>query len=100
MIEGLKFVVRGSELKDHLQQRAIFHRQRVMSYKEQLDGVSRLTERAPETGNVIENLDKKIKEHRNAGDKFSFMADHVEVAQDYRLSDGDLVTVEFVSPRW
>jgi len=110
MIEGLKFDIGFDEMKEHLLGKALHHLERKAFYQRQIRVVGgelggELPEDRPShyTGrsdDPIEALKLKAVSHEGRSTFFQFMADHLVDGETYRLSEGDLMTLEFISRRY
>jgi len=99
MIEGLKFDIECEEMGDHLCEKARHHDERRLFYEK---SAQRLEEGKAEGmdytgGDPIKALRDKGRTHRNRSEFFQFMADHLIEGETYRLSESDLLTLEFIS---
>jgi len=102
MIEGLHFDVEYKEMKEHLEQKAQHHFSRKQFYFSQ---AVKLVEGEVESmdytgGDPVKALNDKGKQHYARMEFFQFMADHLIKDETYRLSEGDLLTLEFISRRY
>lgn len=100
MIEGLHFDIEFNEMKEHLLVKARYHDGRRVWYHRRIHD---LKEGGVEAGNQVSggdpiaNLQSQAKKHEGRSEFFQFMADHLIEGETYRLSEGDLRTLEFVS---
>lgn len=102
MIEGLHFDIEFGEMQEHLRERARHHDERRVFYGKQ---AGTLEEGKAEGmgytgGDPIKALRDKEVSHTNRSELFQFMADHLVEGETYRLSDSDLMTLEFISRRY
>jgi thymidine kinase len=107
MIEGLHIDISSAKLKDMIEERANVHGRKVMLYKEKIDALEQESEieddvEIEETSvsvNPEKSLKRRLKEHRARYNFFMFMAEHLVPDETYRLSLGDLRTMEVID-RW
>lgn len=96
MIEGLIVSFKTDELREHLIQRAKLHEGKVDFYTEK----AKLNEDVPEQENVtvdvVKNLKDRAQTHRQRADHFYLLADHLIIGEEYRLSENDLLKLEFI----
>lgn len=102
MIEGLLFDIEFEEMLEHLRVKALHHEERRLFYEESAE---RLEEGKVEGmdysgGDPIKALRDKGQIHQNRSELFMFMADHLIEGETYRLSESDLMTLEFISRRY
>lgn len=111
MIEGLHFDIEFDEMKEHLRAKARHHDDRRLFYEKQvkalggkLAGELSDGERPPHytgtSGDPMDVLRNKAISHEGRSSFFQFMADHLVEGETYRLSEGDLMTLEFISRRY
>lgn len=118
MIEGLKLRVTSEELRDHCCQRALHHRSRASSKEAELPTLRESLEKLkPEMAamalthmnksssnyhadpeELLENLERDIRDHRNKALVFEFFAAHL-FEEDYTLQENDLVRLEILANR-
>ena len=100
-IQGLKFFVEGRELADHLAARVKYHKGRSEWYAGRVaDLKAGGVTHGGQTGDPLEQLEKKRDEHDRKAARFMFMREHVGLNARYVLSDSDLENVEFVGGRY
>ena len=98
MIEGLHFDLSADEMREHLIAKAKHHNERTTWY---LSRVRDLRDGGVESdhqvsgGDPLKNLQTQADRHNHRADFFKFLADHI-VNETYRLSEGDLRTLEFI----
>jgi hypothetical protein len=101
MIEGLHFDITATEMKEHLEEREEYHFGRATWYKGEAD---RLRKGNPDFdqqvsgANPLQQLENKRDEHFQRADLLRFMRLHV-VEDTYRLSQADLIELEFITGR-
>ena len=102
MIEGLQFDIEFDEIRDHLRERARHHDERRVWYERQAKPLEEgNAERMDYTVvDPVKALKDKATNHIHRSELFQFMADHVVLGETYRLSDSDLMTLEFISRRF
>ncbi len=98
MIEGLKIKISGIELSKHLNDRAAHHRTKRDWYKDQVISLRAggLAESAV-TNDPINSLERSRDQHEQKATFFAFMADHLELTEDYQLTERDLEQIEIFS---
>lgn len=102
MIEGLKFDVKGEELKKHLSERAEHHTKRAAFYRKQekefLDNAeeSRVREGQNTMKRTHEAMKESAERHDSSARRYRYLADHVVAGTEvvYRLSEAELAGVE------
>jgi len=100
-IQGLKFFVGGQELADHLFARVKYHKGRRDWYASKVEDLKAGgIVHGGQTGDPLEQLEKKRDEHERKAQRFIFMREHVGLNARYVLSDSDLENVELVAGRW
>ena len=113
MIKGLRFLSTSEELKNRLVARAKYHDERAAEKEAELpnlrETLGRIKATKPTTSvsnktmsnyqldpdAPIEELEKDIKNHRNSGASFQYMADHL-FSEDYDLEENDLIRLEIL----
>lgn len=110
MIEGLLFDIEFVEMKDHMQAKARHHDDRRIFYEKQVRALGgelngelpegRSPQYSGQGNNPMEALRNKAISHEGRSTFFQFMADHLVEGETYRLSEGDLMTLEFISRRY
>lgn len=100
MITGFQLDISSEELILHLNGKRDYHKNKADSYKRQLDSISKLMEDDPgrklQTNNPEESLKQPYKNHLGKSQFFGFCADHVIIGETYRLTQNDLISLEFV----
>lgn len=102
MIEGLLFDIKFEEMLEHLRAKARHHDERRVFYEK---SAKTLEEGKAEGvdytgGDPIKALRDKGQIHQNRSELFQFMADHLVEGETYRLSESDLMALEFISRRY
>lgn len=110
MIEGLHFDVTSGQLMQHLRERMEYHRERQAVYDREISRLEKVDlERESDQDIHLtrvdgpkENLKRRSEEHRAKAQKFELLLNHVILGEVYRLSDEDLIKLEFIdqSSRW
>ena len=99
MIQGLYIDVPSTELKTMLEGRLKYHQEKVVMYKNQLDGLVKLEasldEEARQLGKTStatpkESMQQAIKKHGDQVIYYKFMAEHVVPNETYRLGEAEL----------
>lgn len=102
MIEGLQFDIEFDEMLEHLFAKARHHLERREFYERQAktleDGKAEGMDYSG--GDPIKALRDKGQIHKYRSELFQFMADHLIEGETYRLSESDLMTLEFISRRY
>jgi len=102
MIEGLQFDIEFDEMEKHLLDKALHHDERRLFYGKQAkmleDGKAEGMDYTG--GDPVKALRDKGVVHQNRSELFQFMADHLIAGETYRLSESDLMTLEFISRRY
>lgn len=110
MIEGLKIDVPSTELKEHLAARASHHGERVAFYlgqaKHLSQGLKDLDLEDESEAQAYSNsgqrdprdsMRQSAKSHQDRQMFFQFMADHLVPGEVYRLTEADIIKLEFAS---
>ncbi len=103
MIEGLCFDVSAAEMREHLAAKVDHHKERAAFYADKADSLARGGAEAAQFsgGDPVRALQDNEKKHKNRAEFFDFLRAHVIAGETYRLSESDLVTLEFISNiRW
>ncbi len=110
MIEGLKFDIEFDEMGDHLREKAEHHDERRLFYEKQIRALGgglagelpegRSPQYSGQGNDPMEALRHKAISHEGKSTFFQFMADHLVEGETYRLSESDLMTLEFISRRY
>ena len=96
MIEGLFIELASSELKQHLAERAKYHKDRSKWYAEQIATLRAGLQASNISNNPIDSLERSAKRHKERFAYFTFMAEHLIPDETYRLSENDLNRIELV----
>ena len=96
MISGINFDVSSAEMREHLQKRVAFHRERAAFYEAQKASFADVPT-AIMTNDPVAGLREAGKRHQQKADLLAFMADHVPINEVYRLSQHDLSALEFLT---
>lgn len=103
VIHGLKILISGGELEQHLRAKVEYHTTKAAGYARQVDGISELQD---DDANVYQSNDPKqglmnsANIHRNKAALFTFMADHLITGANYMLDESDLLRVEIMERGW
>ena len=97
MIEGLHIQTTSQELKEHLEERANYHRDKAEWYSDQVDSLAKGIERTRMTNDPMWSLEESLRSHQNRASYFAFMAEHIISNEEYRLSQEDLGQIELSS---
>lgn len=118
MIEGLKLRVTSAEIRKHCLERAEYHTKRAGDKEVELPAIKDAFDKIKAGGttavqvlahmnksgyhsdptDVIDSLEKDIKDHRNKTLVFKFFGEHL-FDEDYTLMETDLQRLEIVA-RW
>jgi len=102
MIQGIQLEITGKELVEHLEARAGHHLDRMAFYRRKVGEVG---DEAPEVedepaysghANPVEALKGKVRQHRKQAALFQFMAEHIVVDETYRITEQDLMRLEWI----
>jgi len=104
MIQGIQLELSGNELAIHLFERVDHHNVRAGFYDQQ---VAAMIQGAPEvereeeqsySGMVdpVHQMKLKARDHRKKRELFRFMAEHILLGETYRITEQDLLRLEFL----
>lgn len=97
-ISGIVIEIPGSELAQHLTERAKHHADKESFYQEQVTSLLKgRDENANVTNDPVGSLKQSRAQHANKRAFFQFLATHVVSSATYRLSDDDLARMEVYS---
>lgn len=98
MIEGLKLDFTSEELKQHLNKKVKYHRERSRFYGEKAQALHEGGAEAAQFsgGDPVRALKDKQLDHNKRAELFEIYSSHL-VNDTYRLSDSDLTRIELVS---
>ena len=105
MIEGLKVTVTGHEVVELARKQAEFHAGRAGFYNQQLALYANQQQGAPSLQIYSSNQDprqaaqSKATEHQQKQEHLLFIADHINVSENYLLADRDLAVLGIVNFR-
>ena len=99
-IIGMQIDVPGTELREHLEERADHHRIKAEQYAKQATDVADLQPASGQTNDPVAQLQQSQRDHDRRAKLFRFMARHVREDATYRLSDRDLTFVEIIVDRY
>lgn len=98
MIEGIKLDFSSAELVSHVGERAAYHRQKETWYRQQVGTLEQGREENPNASNdPVSSLKRSQVEHAQKADLFEVIAKHVVPNEVYRLTSGDLASLEIIS---
>lgn len=98
MIVGLQLDFTSKELKDHIQTRSNHHKERAEWYEKQVKSLKDGgLERHDATLDPVSSLERQMTTHREKHVLFEVFASHVVPEETYRLTERDLMYLEFVS---
>ena len=98
MIEGLKIKVTSQEIKEQLESRSKYHKERAKWYETQVSSLRSGGVRLEAVSNdPVTSLESSAKHHKEKAAFFSFMAEHIIPNEEYFLSENDLLRIEIVS---
>lgn len=86
-VNGLRFIVTGQEMYDHLHAKAAEHRLKARRYKEQAESLPEPMR--GQTNDPGYALEQKQREHERKAALFEFMVDHLDKTLDYNVSESD-----------
>jgi hypothetical protein len=99
MIEGLKVTISGSEVRELATKRAACHAEKAEQYRNQLEALAGL--------NVVgtsnrpgDDAKARIIQHTEHAAEMQFIADHVDVNEQYILNSGDLARLGVSYTAW
>ena len=96
MIEGVKVNVSGRELKAHLEQRSLFHKEKAESYQKQYDSIVQVRAENPTvSGDPTMFLKGEANTHRQKAQMFAFLAGHIDPDETFRITGYELIQLEF-----
>ena len=101
MIEGLKVTISGPELTTLCLMQADWHGQRAAFYAEkakQLEGVV-VRPQGSSYSDPADEMKNKRREHENLRDELTFIAKHLDAAEQYILGQADLAKIGIVKNR-
>lgn len=92
MIEGLKVTVKGAELRELCLKRSEHHRQRAKVYADQKASMdaAEIEGMNYSNGDPKRVLQDRLEQHENEASELQFMADHLNLSEDYLLGREDL----------
>ena len=98
MIEGIRIDISSSELKEHLEERAEFHRKKSEWYSTQVTSLREggVTP-APMSNDPVASLANSASGHKEKAAYFSFLAQHLIPDELYRLTEDDMGNIELAS---
>lgn len=97
MIEGIRIELSAAELRAHIVTRRDFHKTKADWYQARMGALKAGSEENSGMSNdPITGLRRSFEEHASKVAFFALMAEHL-IDDTYRLSQGDLGTLEFVS---
>jgi hypothetical protein len=99
MIEGLKIEIPTRELREHIEARAQYHRDKAEWYAGQVSNLRAggLAEQRHMSNDPVSSLERSEQDHREKCAFFSFLAEHLIPDETYRLTEADLSRLEFIS---
>lgn len=99
MISGIILEFTADELRRHLEERATYHLERARQYEERVDSLKEMGREEQEgvSNDPVRSLEHSRKEHQEKGAFFTIVAEHLIPGETYRLSFGDLRSLEFTS---
>ena len=98
-IEGLKIQVTTDELREHVNQRTAFHREKAEWYQSQIEALQTggLQSDLRMSGDPVQTLKAHQETHRNKRSYFGFLSDHLVPDEVYILTERDLADLEIYS---
>lgn len=87
MIEGLKVTLSGTKLRSLCVDQAIHHAERATAYEKQMEALeaNKIEGMNYSGGDPKRALSDKLEEHRNESAELTFIAEHLDVEQEYLL---------------
>jgi hypothetical protein len=92
-IEGIKPTVPGYELLKMVEERAEYHRNRVIAYANKIESFKNENmelDMGKFTNNPVSQLESSLKDHKNKVALLEFLAEWMDVSATYILSVSDL----------
>jgi len=107
MIEGLTVAVRGAEIVERLSARIAHHQERVRTCERRLaqaageaddpeDDQGDAIFVGPQPGSPRRRIERRLRGHQERILTLAFMRDHLVPDEVYRLSEGDLASLEII----
>lgn len=103
VIHGLKILISGGELEQHLRTKVDYHTEKAVGYSEQLTSIEELQRGDAnnyQSNDPRQGLANSAAIHRNKAALFTFMADHLITGANYMLDESDLLRVEIMERGW
>lgn len=98
MIIGIQLDFTTDQLRQHVEDRKAYHQTKAEWYAHQIDSLRAGGVRPESASNdPIHSLEGSLQRHRQNAALFGVIAEHLVPEETYRLSQGDLVTLELVS---
>jgi hypothetical protein len=100
MIRGLKIEIPTQELREHIEARAQYHRDKAEWYAGQVRNLRAGGEGLGEyhaSNDPVASLQRSEHSHQERCAFFSFLAEHLIADETYRLTEEDLSRLEFIS---
>jgi hypothetical protein len=95
MIEGIKITLTTEQLKEMLDKKVDYHKERSKFYDQQVAAINVLTdENTNQSYNPAQSLKNKFAEHYNKAFYFEFISSHLIPSEIYILSENDLLRLE------
>jgi cytochrome c1 len=98
MIIGFHVDLTSAEMLSHLQERAKYHAGRATWYAAQEKDFASIPA-AQASGDPVKGLQEAGKRHKGRAEIFAFLAEHVPSNEVFRLDNGMLANLEFISER-
>lgn len=101
MIEGLKFDIDADEMDSHLKAREKHHTDRVLFYADKAGALQAGGAEAMNytNGDPVRALKDRETEHRHKIALFNFLRRHIVAGETYRLTESELVKLEFIESK-
>lgn len=102
MIEGLKVTIQGHELVELCQKRADYHHERAAAYESEIASLkaNRIEGMQYTNGDPINSMTEQKKMHEHEAGEMNFIAQHVNMQEDYLLGREDLFKLGIASSRY
>jgi hypothetical protein len=98
VIDGLKVQFSSDELRNHLQSRVAYHRDKERLYADQVVALTAGGEQSKDASlDPIKALQNRGDSHRKRRDLFEVLVGHLVPDEIYQLSDSDLARLELIS---
>jgi len=101
VVDGLKILISGEELRQHLAEKAGMHQEKADLYRGQIGSIEAIgDDLSNQSMDPRRQLLDKERSHRQRAQLFDFMATHIVVTASYMLNEQDLMRVEIMDRSW